>query len=219
MSTAKGLASGSLHSATEKGLSTMEAVVKKSTPTIQKCIIGPAGHSKEYLKIGSTMVTRLIKSEMSLARIFFSLAMVLVVLGRMTVSDLSYNVTQDKVVMTKFKVHPPTPRSALSTGIGAGLVSILLTLVIPPAFGYVRVHALGPCCSGKKLKEPTSDLDSNTDDRSTSSPSLLTIPPFEASRKQTSKTSTGGGGRRTTAAAAGVSDAAVATAKKGGLSA
>ncbi|KAK3837326.1 MAG: hypothetical protein J3R72DRAFT_423623 [Linnemannia gamsii] len=226
MSTNKGLASRSLHSATEKIHSTKEAVVKKSTPTVQKYIVGPAVYSKERLEIGSPMVVRFVKSEMSFARFYVSLVMVLVVLARMTVSDLSYNVAQDNVIMTKFKVHPPTLRSALLTGMGVGLISILLTLVVPPAFGYARAHALGPRCSDKKLEGPTSDLGSNTDDRSASSPSFSKIPVFEAYPKQSSTMSTGGGvGRNskqgltgttaaTTTAAAGAPDAAVAAAKK-----
>ncbi|KAG0377011.1 hypothetical protein BGX24_006858 [Mortierella sp. AD032] len=232
MSANKDLTSRSLHSATEKIHSTKEAVVKKSTPTVQKYIVGPAVYSKLRLEIGSPMVVRFIKSEMSLARFYVSLVMVLVVLARMTIGDLSYNVAQDNVVKTKFKVHPPTPRSALMIGIGVGLVSILLTLVVPPAFGYARAHALGPRCSDKKLKGPTSGLGSNTDDRSASSPSFSKIPVFEAYSKQASTMSTGGGGgggggvgrhskqglsdttAATTTAAAGVPDAAVAAAKK-----
>ncbi|KAF9133515.1 hypothetical protein BGW39_009589 [Mortierella sp. 14UC] len=210
MSTAKDMASGTLHSATDKVQSAKEAA-KKST-SVQKYLVEPAVCSKDCVKVGSTMAARYVKSEMSLIRVLLSLATVLVVLGSMTVSDFSLAVTKDKVAITKFNVHPPTLRSALLTGMSVGLISILLTLVIPFAFGYAHVPALGPRCSDKKRKQTISDSGSGTDGRST--PSFSTIPAFEAYRKQTDKMSTGGGRYSKQGSATTAADAAAAAAAK-----
>ncbi|KAF9902981.1 hypothetical protein EC991_004315 [Linnemannia zychae] len=173
----------SLHSAGDKVHSAKEGV--KRSILVQKYVVRPAVYSKGCIETGSTTATRYVKSEMSLTQAVVSLAMVIIALGWMTVSDFSFDVTKDKVVVTKFSFHPPTLLMTLLMSISVGLVSILLTLGIPLAFSYARVYVLGPRCSDKEHKQTTSSsgLGSGMDGQST----------FEAYPKQTDKTSIRGG--------------------------
>ncbi|KAF8940877.1 hypothetical protein BGZ47_007580 [Haplosporangium gracile] len=181
------MAGGTFHTATEKAKSTKE-FVRQTTP-VQRYVVSPAIYCKERLVIGSTVASRYVKSETLLARLLLSVAMVFVVLVFMTFSELSFAVSQDNVVMSKFKVHPPTLRSALSTGTWVAMLSILATLVIPPAYGYVCVHALGPRTVNEKDRNDSSSASAPvSEDRPSSSPATG---PFEAYRKQAGGTDTG----------------------------
>lgn len=113
-------------------------------------------------------------------------------------------------------MHPPTPRLALLTSACVGLVSILVTLVVPSAFGYARVHALDSHIENeKKLKGSSSASAPVSDARPISS--TTATGPFEAYRKQAGKTGTGGGCRHPRHGANATVDAvseALAAAKK-----
>ncbi|KAF9151974.1 hypothetical protein BG015_005945 [Linnemannia schmuckeri] len=171
-------ASGTLHSATEKAKSAKESV--RQSTSVQRYIVSPASYSKERLVSGLTVASRYVKSEMSLTRLLLSVATVFVVLG--------YN-----VVMSKFKVHPPTLRSALLMGTWVAMVSILATLVVPPAFEYVRVRALGPRTVNEKNRNDSGSASAPVSEDRPSSPP--TTGPFDVYRKQARRTGTGGGCR------------------------
>jgi len=97
------------------------------------------------------------------------------------------------VVKSKFEVHPPTLRSALWTSAWVGLASILATLVVPPAFGYMRVHVFRSRTKIEKRKGSVSDSAPVSDERPISS--TTATGQFGAYRKQAGKTGTGGGCR------------------------
>ncbi|KAG0305844.1 hypothetical protein BGZ97_000950 [Linnemannia gamsii] len=108
------------------------------------------------------------------------------------VSAMVFRVSKDNVVMSKFTVHPPSLRSALLTGASVGLVSMLVTLFVPPAFGYLRVHVARARTAHKKEHKGSGSAPAPISDvRSSSS----TPGPFEAYRKQAGRTGTGGGCR------------------------
>ncbi|KAF9339157.1 hypothetical protein BGZ91_006855 [Linnemannia elongata] len=185
--------SGALHAAIKKTQSAKQSL--KQADFTQRYIIGPAVYTKECFVTGSRMVPRYMKSEMWLARLFISVFMIIVVLGYMTFSGLSLTVSKDNVVKSKFKVHPPTPRSALWTSAWVGLVSILATLVIPPAFAYIRVHVLRSRNKKNETKGKGSGPDSAPVSNERPISSTIERGPFETYRKQAGKTGTGGGCR------------------------
>ncbi|KAG9065536.1 hypothetical protein KI688_001824 [Linnemannia hyalina] len=180
-------ANGTLHSATEKTQS-----AKQST-SVQRYIVGPDVYTKEcfvsdrpWPLAASSLRCRSLDSFFMLPR--FSL-------------------------FSDFEVHPLTPRLALLRSAWVGLVSILATLVISPAFGYTRVHAFSSRAENEKRRGSGSASAPVSDERPMSS--TIATGPFEAYRKQPSKTGTGGGCRHprhgANAAVEAVSEALAAT--------
>ncbi|KAG0276386.1 hypothetical protein BGZ96_003332 [Linnemannia gamsii] len=137
-------------------------------------------------------ISRFVKSEMSLVRLLLVVATALAVLGYMTFSALPFAVSKDNVMMSKFKVHPPSLHLTLLTGAIVGLVSILVALFVPSAFAYVRVHVTGARTADKKKRKESNPASAPVSDGRVS---WSTTEPFEAYRKQAGKAGTSGSGR------------------------